>query len=139
MRPLPSDPLERGRQFEWLIVQVLRTDRAFQRRFTDVWHWNEWPGRDVGDFYADIVARRTDGGLASIQVKCFNPEHVISAPDIDSFLAMTQEQVDTREVSQEVRRKPRALPLNRWAPANDQLLIEALDPAATHSICETTP
>ena len=92
------DPGERGRQFERLIVQVLRTDRAFRRRFSKVWHWGEWPGRDGGDFYADIVAERTDGGLAAIQVKCFDPGHVISASDLTSFLAITQKGVTERIV-----------------------------------------
>jgi len=43
------DPGERGRQFERLIADVLRTDRTFEQRFSQVWRWGEWPGRTSGD------------------------------------------------------------------------------------------
>ena len=85
------DPPERGRQFERLIADVLRTDRTFQQRFSDVWMWRDWPGRTSGDIGVDIVAERADGGYAAIQCKCYDPEHTIAKGDLDSFLANTQQ------------------------------------------------
>ena len=85
------DPGERGRQFERLIAEVLRTDRTFRQRFSQVWLWSDWPERTSGDIGVDIVAQRTDGGYAAIQCKCFDPDHTIAKGDLDSFLANTQQ------------------------------------------------
>ena len=85
------DPGERGRQFERLIADVLRTDRTFEQRFSQVWLWRDWPGRTSGDIGVDIVAERADGGYAAIQCKCYDPEHTIAKGELDSFLANTQQ------------------------------------------------
>ena len=92
------DPGERGRHFERLVVDVMRTDRTFRQRFDAVWHWREWPGNDGGDIGVDIVARRRDGGHVAIQCKCYDPERPISKGHIDSFLANTQEPFSERLV-----------------------------------------
>ena len=68
------DPRERGRQFEPLVAQVLKTDKLFRDRYASVWRWSEWPGRRSGDIGVDIVAQRHDGGLVAIQCKCYDPD-----------------------------------------------------------------
>ena len=81
------DERDRGRAFEPLVTEVLRTDPLYRAHFDEVWPWNEWPGRDGGDIGIDIVARRHDGGLAAIQCKC---QDRIDKHDIDSFLSDSQ-------------------------------------------------
>ena len=81
------DERARGRAFEPIVVQVLRSDPLYQARFAKVWPWAEWPGRDGNDIGVDIVAQRHDGGLAAIQCKC---KARIEKGEIDSFLADSQ-------------------------------------------------
>ena len=92
------DPRERGRHFERLVVDVMRTDRTFRQRFAEVWHWSEWPDRDGGDIGVDIVARRHDGDFVAIQCKCYDPGQTIYKGNIDSFLANTQQPFSERLV-----------------------------------------
>ena len=80
-------PQDRGRAFEPLVANVLRTAPLYRERFAEVTHWSEWQGRDGGDIGIDIVARRHDDGLVAIQCKC---QDRIDKRDIDSFLADSQ-------------------------------------------------
>ena len=90
------DPQERGRQFEPLVAQVLRTDRMFRERYSRVWRWSEWPGRRSGDIGVDIVAQRYDGGLTAIQCKCYAPGSTLYGQDLATFLAYTNADFDER-------------------------------------------
>ena len=92
------DPRERGRHFERLVVDVMRTDRTFRQRFAEVWRWNEWPGRGGGDIGVDIVARTHDDDFVAIQCKCYDPDNPIAKGHIDSFLANTQRPFSERLV-----------------------------------------
>ena len=84
------DPKERGRRFEPLVADVMRTDRMFKERYSRVWLWDDWPGRQSIDIGVDIVAELADGsGLAAIQCKCYDPETTLSKKPLDSFLAYT--------------------------------------------------
>ena len=80
------DPRERGRQFEPLIKKVLMTDRQYRDRYSAVWRWSEWPGRDGPDNWCDLVAERVDGGLTAIQCKCYDPSSTLYQSDLESFL-----------------------------------------------------
>ena len=92
------DPRERGRQFEPLVAQVLRTDSQYRNRFRTVWRWNEWPGHDGGDYGIDIVAEGRDGELTAIQCKCYDPHSTLYASDLATFLANTQQRFSARMV-----------------------------------------
>ena len=81
------DERDRGRAFEPLVLNVLRSDPLYQAHFAEVWPWREWPGRDGGDIGIDIVAKRHDGGLAAIQCKC---QDRIDKHHINSFLSESQ-------------------------------------------------
>ena len=78
---------DRGRAFEPIVEKVLSTDPMYRERFAQVWHWNEWPGRDGSDIGIDLVAERHDGRLVAIQCKC--QDH-IEKSNINSFLADSQ-------------------------------------------------
>jgi hypothetical protein len=56
---------------------------------SDVWLWNEWPGRaGKHDTGIDLVAQnRITRGLVAIQCKFFASTSTIQKPDIDSFLS----------------------------------------------------
>jgi predicted helicase len=66
------------------------TNRAvYGRLFDQVWLWKDWPGRagkvDTG---IDLVAQEAEtGDLWAIQCKFYEPDHVLSKPDVDSFLS----------------------------------------------------
>ena len=90
------DPRERGREFEPLVADVLRTDRMFRGRFNNVWRWSDWPDRRSGDIGVDIVAERQDGGLLAVQCKCYDPQSTLYESDLSTFLANTNAQFDER-------------------------------------------
>ena len=94
LRERYPDPRERGRQFEPLVQKVLTTDRQYRDRYTAVWHWNEWPGRDGSDNWCDIVAERADGGLTALQCKCYDPDSTLYQTDVESFLGRDDARFD---------------------------------------------
>ena len=92
------DPRERGRQFEPLVQEVLRTDPGYQDLYAEVWQWNEWPGRRSGDIGVDLVAQNMDGGLTAIQCKCYDPNSTIYEQHLATFLANSNAEFDQRLV-----------------------------------------
>ena len=123
------DPRERGRQFEPLVAQVLRTDSQYHNRFRTVWRWNEWPGRDGGDYGIDIVAEGRDGELTAIQCKCYDPESTLYANDLATFLANTQQRFSARMVVSTVSDWSKNLLhlINRQAPPVQRLDLFGLE------------
>ena len=123
------DPRERGRQFEPLVAQVLRTDSQFRNRFRTVWRWNEWPGRDGGDYGIDIVAEGRDGDLTAIQCKCYDPSSTLYANDLATFLANTQQRFSARMVVSTVSDWSKNLLqlINRQAPPVQRLDLFGLE------------
>ena len=92
------DPRERGRQFEPLVQEVLRTDPGYQDLYAEVWRWSEWPGRRSGDIGIDLVAQNMDGGLTAIQCKCYDPNSTIYEQNLATFLANSNAEFDQRLV-----------------------------------------
>ena len=92
------DPRERGRQFEPLVQEVLRTDPGYQDLYAEVWRWNEWPRRKSADIGVDLVAQNMDGGLTAIQCKCYDPNSTIYEQDLATFLANSNAEFDQRLV-----------------------------------------
>jgi len=81
---------DKGDKFERLMQAYLQTDPRFAPLFTNVWLWNEFPGRrDFGgkDTGIDLVSRTTSGGYWAIQCKCFQESATIDKPAVDSFLS----------------------------------------------------
>ncbi len=77
-----------GQVFERLVKAFLTEDPLFAQRFSDVWLWNEWPGRaGERDTGIDLVAKERDGGLCAIQCKFYAEDQYIARADIDTFLA----------------------------------------------------
>ncbi len=76
-----------GDRFERLILTYLQLDPLYLDRFSDIWMWNDWPGKGkVGDVGIDLVAKeRATGEYCAIQCKFYLPEHTLSKADLDSF------------------------------------------------------
>ena len=76
-----------GDKFERLIATYLLTDPQYADKLSDVWLWQEWPGRGKKvDTGIDLIAReKGTGDHWAIQCKFFDPSHSIQKSDIDSF------------------------------------------------------
>ena len=72
----------KGSKLERLMAQFLRTDPVYAEQFSEVWLWQDWPGRGgKHDTGIDIVAvDRLTGGNVAIQCKFFDPNSTISRP-----------------------------------------------------------
>ena len=89
---------EKGRWFEHLFMAVARDVPDFQ--VASIWPWREWPdrqsltgldGRDIG---IDLVAKLNGGALVAIQCKCYDRDHRVSKPDVDSFISASDIKLD---------------------------------------------
>ncbi|MGO0577700.1 DEAD/DEAH box helicase [Ornithinimicrobium panacihumi] len=71
------------------MLSYLQTDPVFAEQFSDVWLWQEWPGREgKHDTGIDLVAvDRLTGSNVAIQCKFYAPTSTIGKGDIDSFLS----------------------------------------------------
>jgi predicted helicase len=82
-----SDQHDKGTRFERLMKRYLELEPKYADQFSDVWLWNEWPGRDGHvDTGIDLVARdRYTGELTGIQCKFYDPARTLDKKQIDSF------------------------------------------------------
>lgn len=91
---------DKGSKLERLMAQFLRTDPVYAEQFSEVWLWQDWPGRGgKHDTGIDIVAvDRLTGGNVAIQCKFFDPNSTISKPDIDTFLSASGKEGFTQRI-----------------------------------------
>jgi len=82
---LSADRVVRGRQFERLVRWFLKTDRRYS--FTNIWLWDDWPGRWGPDCGIDLVAVDHLGRTWAIRAKGYAPTTTVTKADIDSFLS----------------------------------------------------
>ena len=92
LETLDADPWRRGKAFEKYAKNWLEADPVWSSKFSDVWLWDEWPGRSGPDIGIDIVAKGPDG-LWAIQVKCFDESASIPKTEIDSFLSAASHRI----------------------------------------------
>ncbi|NTW38521.1 MAG: DEAD/DEAH box helicase [Cellulomonadaceae bacterium] len=71
------------------MLQFFRTDLQWSDRFSQVWMWSDWPGRNhQPDTGIDLVATdAATGESVAIQCKFYDPKHYLQKEHIDSFLA----------------------------------------------------
>lgn len=76
--------------------RYFQTDPTYKARFSDVWLWNEWPyskGHDVG---IDLVAKEAQSDrYVAIQCKFYEPTHLMSLPDVQTFFASLNKSIVT--------------------------------------------
>ncbi len=89
LRGQSTSEADKGSKLEQLIAEFLRTDPVYADQFSNVWLWQEWPGRaGKHDTGIDLVAvDRLTGGNVAIQCKFYAPGSTIGKQDIDSFLS----------------------------------------------------
>lgn len=89
LRGAATSEADKGSKLEQLMLSYLRTDPVYAEQFSDVWLWQDWPGRDgKHDTGIDLVAvDRITGSNVAIQCKFYAPTSTISKSDIDSFLS----------------------------------------------------
>jgi predicted helicase len=89
LRGQSTSEADKGSRLEQLMLQFLRTDPVYAEQFSDVWLWQDWPGRDgKHDTGIDMVAvDRLSGANVAIQCKFYAPGSTIGKADIDSFLS----------------------------------------------------
>jgi predicted helicase len=82
-----TDQHDKGTKFEQLMKRYLELEPKYADQFSDVWLWNEWPGRDGHvDTGIDLVAKdRYTGELTGIQCKFYDPARTLEKKQIDSF------------------------------------------------------
>ena len=79
---------EKGTLFEKVVKAFIEQDKARSERFSHVWLWYDWPGRnDRPDIGIDLVARERDSGnLVAIQCKFRKQGTTLYLDDIATFL-----------------------------------------------------
>lgn len=89
LRGAATSEADKGSKLEQLMLSYLRTDPVYAEQFSDVWLWQDWPGRDgKHDTGIDLVAvDRITGSNVAIQCKFYAPSSTIGKGDIDSFLS----------------------------------------------------
>lgn len=89
-----------GDKFERLIAAFLTKDPLYAELYSDVWLWQEWPGRaNKPDTGIDLVAReRATGDFTAIQCKFLDPSHHLQKEDIDSFFTASGKAPFTRRL-----------------------------------------
>ena len=79
---------EKGDLFEKVVKAFIEQDKARSERFSHVWRWYDWPGRNNRpDIGIDLVAQERDSGnLVAIQCKFRKPGITVYLDDIATFL-----------------------------------------------------
>ena len=79
---------EKGDLFEKVVKAFIEQDKARSERFSHVWRWYDWPGRNNRpDIGIDLVAQeRGSGNLVAIQCKFRKPGITVYLDDIATFL-----------------------------------------------------
>jgi predicted helicase len=80
----------KGARFERVMQSYLQTDPLYANRFSKIWLWNEFPGREYlggKDTGIDLVALTHTGDYWAIQCKCVQESTEIDKPALDSFLS----------------------------------------------------
>lgn len=83
-----------GASFERLIANLLRRHPVYAGTVSEVWRWSDFPARGQltatgTDAGIDLVVQTKGGDFWAVQCKCYAPDHYVSKPDMDSFLALS--------------------------------------------------
>lgn len=89
LRDMSATTRQQGDYFERLVARVLKVSPWFEDEFSNVWLWNDWPGRgNRKDAGIDIVAERAESGdLVAIQCKFYDENHYLDKAQLNSFFA----------------------------------------------------
>ncbi|SON59136.1 hypothetical protein MSIMFI_00618 [Mycobacterium simulans] len=96
-----------------------------------VWRWIDWPGRQgKPDTGIDLVARERDtGNYTAVQCKFYEPTHMLSKADIDSFFTASGKTGFTNRVIISTT--------DRWGKNAEDALADQLIPVQRIGMAET--
>lgn len=86
---------DKGTKFERLMKSYLQIAPEYERKFKEIWLWDEFPfrndfsGKDTG---IDLVAQTVEGDYWAIQCKCYDEKSRINKDGVDSFLATSSKE-----------------------------------------------
>ena len=76
-----------GEKFERLVVNFFRKDTTYRNRFSKIWQFKDWPGRNRQDTGIDIVAQESENDeYVGIQCKCYDDDTPLDYAGIAKFL-----------------------------------------------------
>ena len=92
IRERASNTTEMGTAFEKLCKVFLENDATQAQQYSQVWEYSDWAkdrkeysNKDIG---IDLVAKlRDEEGYCAIQCKFYQPDHMITKEDLDSFIS----------------------------------------------------
>lgn len=87
LRAASASDAELGDRFERLMLAYLRSEPMWFSRFSNVWLWGDWPGRQGEvDTGIDLVCEHRDGsGFTAVQCKCYAPTSTLDMKDLGTF------------------------------------------------------
>ena len=85
-----QDPNRRGKQWEHVCKWFLKNDLVYRALLTDVWLWDEWPGRQGKEVGIDLVAQTKHGDLWAIQAKYYAAARNVTRNDMAKFIAASE-------------------------------------------------
>ena len=92
---------DKGRRFERLVKNYLKTDKGYANLFEKVWLWDEFPyaksfgGQDIGIDLVAKVSGDEDEQYWAIQCKCFADDHSVTWTDIGKFIGLSSKSFTT--------------------------------------------
>jgi predicted helicase len=81
---------DQGDKFEKLIRGFLSTYQVYDKRFSNVWLWKDFPYKSdisLTDTGIDLVAETVDNEYWAVQCKCYQEDTPITKHSLDSFLS----------------------------------------------------
>lgn len=87
LRSTSDSEQELGDRFERLMLAFLQADQFWFTKYSSVWRWIDWPGRQgEADTGIDLIAEHRDGsGFTAVQCKCYQPTSQLDMKDLGTF------------------------------------------------------
>ena len=90
---------ELGDKFERLIFNFFKKDRTYKNRFSKVWFFKDWPGKNRGDRGIDLIAQESENGeYVGIQCKCYANNTPLDYDGVAKFLTSCNEYMIKRRI-----------------------------------------
>ena len=123
---------DQGTKFERLMLAFFQTDPLYREKFSQVWLWSDWPGRQGRpDTGIDLVAQETDtDDVWAIQCKFW--DHPVTKEELDSFFTASGQRPFTQRLivaTSPLSRHAEAALENQWVNVHT-LTVDDLDRSA---------
>jgi len=134
-RQLSRDELEKGKLFEKMIAQFLKTDPQYANQIQEVWLYGDWPDRPANwkqdNTGIDLVARTSDGDYWAIQCKFYDPGATLKKEHISSFLADSSKQFPINGQERTFAYRLIVSTTEKWGPNAEEVIRDQRVPVGT--------